>query len=354
MKGVLSASVFKCTVVAVVLLVACTYVEAEKNFYKTLGVDRRATQSEIKKAYRRLSLQNHPDKNIDDPTAEERFVEIATAYEVLSDENMRARYDRYGEKGLKSMPNFDSRFQNFGGGVKIKVQFNRGSGSQTFTFNQQGQFQRQRPQQRKIPEYEPKPIPEGPPVKGKVQVLPIDLPLENVLSGGTISLDLQKNVICPTCKGSGYHPNSKQHKCPQCNGRQTIRTKARLPVDIPAGVAHGHEIHYESYGHQSPGTIPGDIVVNITTKAHPKFRRVGADLEVPLKLSKDEAEHGFYKRIKTLDGRELEIERTNATKSGDVITFENEGLPATPTAYDKVTDDTPKGILRVILDVFSR
>lgn len=296
--------------------------EKDTKLYDELGVAPTATQDEIKKAYRKLALKYHPDKNPDEP---EKFKAISAAFEVLSDEKKREIYDKYGEEGLKE------------GGV--------GEGHNPFDifdmFFGGGRSRRQ----------------PGEKMRGKDTVHQMKVSLEELYNGATRQLAVQKNVICDTCKGIGGKEGSVQ-KCENCNGTgmdvrmrqigpgmvqqiqqpcracnqtgEKIREKDRcktcsgkkvekqrkiLKCEIDKGMKDGQKLTFTGEGDQAPDIDPGDIVIVLDEKEHDVFRRQGSDLYMRMDIELADALCGFTRNIKTLDNRTLVIK----SHPGEVI-----------------------------------
>ncbi|KAI9028558.1 hypothetical protein DFJ74DRAFT_494297 [Hyaloraphidium curvatum] len=323
------------------LLVLLLLAEAEagRDFYGILGLPRDASQRQIKKAYKDLSRKWHPDKN---PTnkeeAEAKFVEITQAYEVLNDEEKRRIYDRYGEEGL-------SNDQRGGGGFHnpfdIFSQFFGGGG-----------FRSQEPMEQKGPDIH----------------MDLDVTLEDLYLGTTIDVELNRQGICPKCRGSGAKtPNDVSNchvcggsgmriirqqlgpgiiqqmqttcdncggkgrivkaKCPHCKGTKVTRESRQISIVIERGMPNGHKVVFEREGDASPDVTPGDVIFHLNAAPHPVFLRNGDDLHVKQTIGLKAALLGFKKTLKHLDGRNVVLERHNVTQPGFVQTIPNEGMP---------------------------
>jgi len=311
--------------------------EAGKDYYSILGVKRDSSTKEIKKAYRDLSKTYHPDKNPGDDAAAAKFVEIANAYEVLTDDEKRRIYDQYGEEGLK-----DGGRQQFRNPFDIFSNFGFGGG---------GGGQRT-PEQRKGPNIE----------------IPLEVTLTELYLGKTMRLAHKKQVLCPKCRGTGAKRAEDVQTCSECNGSgtkivvqqlgpgfvtqtQTVCDKCggkgkvaksqcpfcsgkkisvgeeRITVEVERGMPDGHQIVFEQEGDEAPDTTPGDVIFKIRTLPHKRFVRSGNDLHTTMNITLLEALVGFTKKIKHLDVREVVIERTGITKPGEVIVIMEEGMP---------------------------
>ncbi|KAI8853237.1 hypothetical protein BC829DRAFT_383160 [Chytridium lagenaria] len=255
---------------------------AGKDYYKILGVGKSASKREIKKAYKELSKKYHPDKNQGDKTAEGKFVELAQAYEVLSDDEKRRIYDQYGEEGLQGN---NQKFHN------------------PFDIFQQC----------------------GPEIKMDLYVT-----LEELFNGESIEVDMNKQVICPICRGSGAKNADDVKKCTQCNGSgarivrqmlgpgiyQQMQTTCDVcGVTIERGMSDGQHILFENEGDEHPDTTAGDLIFTIKTQPHDTFTRNGLDLNIKRAISLRDALLGFEFKLKHLDGKDVLIERKGLLRS---------------------------------------
>lgn len=311
------------------------------DFYELLGVSRNATADEIKRSYRRLARQLHPDANPDDPEAEARFKEVAVAYETLSDPERRQRYDTYGIEGLGASPDGSP----FGGGLgDIFDMFFGGS-----PFGGSGGRG-----------------PTGPPRGTDIEAV-LELPFEEAVFGTKAPVTVRTAVHCATCEGSGCQPSTYpsscpdcggsgqvrrvrqsilgqmvtagpcarcggvgtwiEHPCPSCQGEGRLIEERTYTVDVPAGVDSGQTLRLSGRGPVGPrGGAPGDLYVHLQVRPHADFERQGDDLIRELHLPVVQAALGATLEVGTLDGdRELAIPR--GTQTGHVFTFKNLGVP---------------------------
>jgi len=319
--------------------------------YDVLGVPATATPNELKKAYRKLAIKFHPDKNPGNAEAAEKFKTISNAYEVLSDEKKRQIYDEGGEQALK---------EGGGGGgghnpFDIFDMFFGGGGGMGGHRGRRG------------------------PQKGKDVVHTLGVSLDDMCNGVTKRLSLSKNVICDKCDGRGGKPGAvqkctscrgqgvqiKMHRigpgmvqqvqqicpdcggkgerinakdrCKHCNGRKTQKTNKILEVHVDKGMQEGQKITFSGEGDQEPELEAGDVIIMLKEKEHPVYSRQGNDLLMKMDVSVSEALTGFKRVVKTLDKREILI----ASKPGEVIehgmvkSVEDEGMPRYRNPFSK-------------------
>jgi molecular chaperone DnaJ len=324
---------------------------AKRDYYQVLGVERNAAIDEIKKAYRKLALQFHPDRNPGNKEAEERFKEAAEAYEVLGDANKRARYDQYGHEGMRGtdfhpFTDVNDIFSAFGD------IFGGGAGGSIFD----EMFGTQRGSRRKSAT-----------VPGSDLKVRLKLPLEEIATGVEKKIKVKKWRTCETCHGSGAKAGHAMITCPVCNGAGEVRQVSRsvfgqfvniatcqncggegkvikepcpacsgdgrvqgeatLKVTIPAGVSEGNYIPLHGEGNAGKrGAPPGDIIVVMEEEPHPAFTRNGEDVVLDLLVSFPEAALGADIEVPTLTGRaKLKIEP--GTQSGTVLRMRDKGIP---------------------------
>ncbi len=324
----------------------------KRDYYDVLGVRRDSGQDEIKKAFRRVARECHPDVNPDDPDCEAQFKEAAEAYEVLSDADSRAVYDRYGFDGLKgrSMTDFEHVGFNdlfnifFGGGMFDSVLRDAGG--------MWGAAGGGAPQ------------PRGDDVEARLQ-----LTLAESVFGVSREVEVTADVICATCGGSGARPGTGRDTCPQCHGSgrmrevsslggfgQFIRTSTcslcrgqgtivqdpcetclgagrlratrTVTVDVPAGIADGQRLRLGGEGGAgSLGGRPGDLYVAVAVEPHEHLVRDGDDLVYRLDITMVDAALGMKALVPALDG-EVEVDLKPGTQPGEVKRFRNRGVPA--------------------------
>jgi molecular chaperone DnaJ len=324
---------------------------AKRDYYQILGVERTASIEEIKKAYRKMALQFHPDRNPGNKEAEERFKEAAEAYEVLGDADKRARYDRYGHEGMRGtdfhpFTDVNDIFSAFGD------IFGGGFGGSIFD----EMFGTQRGGHRRSTT-----------VPGSDLKVRLKLTLEEVASGVEKRIKVKKWRPCDTCHGSGARGGQSMTTCPVCNGAGEVRQVSRsvfgqfvniatcqncggdgkvikepcttchgdgrvqgdstIKVTIPAGVSEGNYIPLHGEGNAGKRGAPaGDIIVVIEEDPHAVFTRNGEDVVLELLVSFPEAALGADIEVPTLTGRaKLKIEP--GTQSGTVLRMRDKGIP---------------------------
>ena len=327
----------------------------EKDYYKILGVERTATADEIKKAYKRVAIKYHPDRNPGNKEAEDKFKQAAEAYDVLRDPDKRARYDQFGADGV----NGAGGFGGFGGqGMDINDIFSAFGdifGGHGFSgFGGFGGGQRGGGQPRKF--------------KGADMRMKVTLTIEEIATGVTKKFKLKKDVTCTECGGSGCEKGSKPEtcqtchgqgyvlrtqrsmfgmmqsqevcptcqgegvtiakKCQHCHGEGVVKGEEIVEIKIPAGVAEGMVVNVPRKGNAAVHNgVPGDIQVIIEEAPHPNFIRDENDLIYNLLLSVPQAALGDTVEIPTLTGK-ARIKIEPGTQPGTTLRLRGKGLPA--------------------------
>lgn len=313
---------------------------AEKTcYYEVLRVDRSASKAEIDRAYRKLAIKYHPDSNRDDETAVEKFKEATEAYEVLSDQEKRERYDRHGHAGVDGVHQFndvEDIFEAFGD------LFGGGMFGDLFGSRGGGRSRRAR--------------------RGADLRCNVTLTLEEAARGIEKEISFRRRSRCDSCDGSGAAAGSEPVRCSTCDGRgQVIQSagilrvqtacpncsgtgqqinnpcsdcrgsglqnkKAELTVNIPAGVDDGTRLRVQGEGEASPDGGPvGDCYVFITVKPHSLFKRDGSHLILQLPISYSQATLGAEIEVPTLDGPQ-NLTSAPGTQNGDVFTLNGQGV----------------------------
>lgn len=332
---------------------------AKRDFYEILGLTKNATADEIKKAYRKVAMQFHPDRNPGDKAAEEKFKEAAEAYEILSDADKKAQYDRYGHAGVSG----GARGGHGGGGMNmddIFSQFGDIFGDDVF-----GNFfggQRSRGSQRS----------RG--VRGSNLRIKLKLNYEEIAKGVTKNIKVKKHVSCTTCNGSGAKDKGSIQNCstcggsgqvrrvqntflgqmqtvttcPTCNGEGTTVTakctnckgegrvygEETVTIDIPAGVQEGMQLNISGKGNAGErGGAAGDLIILIEEEPHKELHREGLNVAYELHISFTDAAFGIQVEVPTIDGR-AKIKIPAGTQSGKIFRLKGKGFPAV-NSYEK-------------------
>jgi len=323
---------------------------AKRDYYEVLGVAKNASQDEIKKAYRKLAVQNHPDKNPGDKAAEERFKEATEAYEVLGDEKKRAAYDQYGFAGVDGQNQGYSRaYADFsdlfsGGGFSSIFEDLFGFGG--FSGASSGPRQSGPAQGQSIR------------VNTEVRLEDITGDFKHEFSyahqvpctacNGTGSKSGKASVkTCPTCGGmgqirqsSGFFSMSRtcptcggrgsviDDPCPVCRGNGTVRKNQTLRVTVPAGIESGTDIILHGMGNAGANGAPaGDLYVRINVRDSKYFVRQGADLFVQIPVSMTQAALGLDVTIKNLQGEDVKVDIPSGLQNGKIVRVKGQGLP---------------------------
>jgi molecular chaperone DnaJ len=321
---------------------------ARPDYYKVLGVGKGASDEEIKKAYRKLARQYHPDRNPGDKQAEERFKEISQAHDVLSDPEKRKAYDRgtgpFGGFGAPGGGGFDPGSFAGGFGDILSDLFGRAGGTSGGA-RQRGGARPRAPQ------------------RGRDLETEVSLSFDQAVNGSQVSLSVPISQACPTCHGTGAKPGTAPKVCPvcrgtgveaesqgifsisqpcsRCHGSGTIiedpcqtcggsgaqRSVKRMRVNIPAGVRDGSRIRLAGKGEAGPpGSEPGDLYVVTRVQDSPVFKRAGDNLEVEVPLTIPEALRGAVVEVPTLHGSKR-LRVPAGTKHGTVQRIRGEGPP---------------------------
>jgi molecular chaperone DnaJ len=308
---------------------------AQQDYYALLEVSREATAAEIKKAYRRLAMKYHPDRNPGDKAAEEKFKEIQRAYDVLSDEQKRAAYDRYGHAGVDSaaagagaagFDDFTEAFSDifgdlFGGGRRGRSQVYRGADLRYQLEISLEEAAHGTTKTIRIPTAETCDTCHGTGARSGTQP-------RVCTSGGIGQVRMQQGFFsiqqtCPECHGSG---SIVADPCPDCGGAGRVRKSRTLEVKIPAGIDTGMRLRQSGYGEAGiNGGPPGDLYVEIRIKPHPIFQRDGDDLHCEMPISITTAALGGEIDVPTLDGI-AKLRIPPGTQTGKVFRLRGKGI----------------------------
>jgi molecular chaperone DnaJ len=315
----------------------------KRDYYEVLGVARGASDDDIKKAYRRLALQYHPDRN-QAPEATERFKEATEAYQVLSDAEKRNMYDRYGHAAFERAGGPGTvDFSNFVG-LSIEDLFESFFGSP----GQRGARQRVQ--------------------RGQDLRYDLHLTLEEAVFGTSKEITLTKNATCKRCEGNGMEPGTQPTRCTRCDGsgeirrvqqsifgqfvnvtlcdrcngegqiistpcsecqgRGTVRARTTVAVDVPQGADEGIQLRLNGQGEPAPrGGVPGHLYVVLHVQPHRFFKRQGNDLLLEVPINVAQAALGDDFAVPTLDNKQVSVKVPAGTQSGRILRIRGEGVP---------------------------
>lgn len=323
---------------------------AKRDYYEVLGVDKNATPEELKKAYRKLALQYHPDRNPGDKEAEEKFKEAAEAYDVLSNPDKKARYDQFGMAGMDGAygqdgmnmndifsqfgsifgdlfgGGFRTGFSGFGGGGGGARRVLRGTDLRIKVKLTLEEIDHGCEKKIKVNKYVPCKTCHGSGSKdGKTEVCPHCHGTGVVTeTKRTILGMMQTQSACPQCGGEG---RIVKDKCPDCHGDGIVKSDEILTINIPAGVQDGMQLAMQGKGNAGPrGGIAGDLIVLIEELEHDTFERQDANLYYNAFITYADAALGASVEIPTLNGK-VKIKIDPSTPSGRVVRLRGKGLP---------------------------
>ena len=307
----------------------------KRDYYEVLGVRKDATADEIKKAYRKMTKENHPDLHPGDKACEERFKEANEAYEVLSDEEKRKKYDQYGHAAFDPNAGFGGGgfggFGDFGGfggfGDIFSDLFGGGFGGSTRNPNA--------------------------PRKGENLRASLNISFEEAAFGCKKEVTVARVEQCPDCKGNGCAPGTTPEICPDCKGTGSVTTAQRTPlgmmqttspcqkcrgtgkiihqhkveVNVPAGIDDGQTISRPGYGNAGANGGPaGDLLVSVTVRPHARFERDGTSVLLDQEISYAQAVLGAEIEVPTLDGK-VKLTIPEGTQPGAVFRLRGKGIP---------------------------
>ncbi len=320
---------------------------AKRDYYEVLGVQRTATKDEIKKAYRKLAIQYHPDRNPGNKDAEEKFKEATEAYEILADDKKRQTYDQFGFAGIEGMGSgahdFSSVFRDF------EDIFGDFSGIFDSFF---GGGTRRRSSSRSNR------------MRGADLRFDLEIDFQEAVFGTTKEISYQRNDTCSSCNGSGAEGGSGKTMCPSCggsgqvrrssgffsiastcpscrgegyiiknpcrvcNGNGLVKKKRVIKVTIPQGIENGRRIHIPNQGDGGlNGGPPGDLYVYIHVRSHECFKRQGNDIYCVIPISITQASLGAEILVPTIDKKKVRVKIPSGTQTGKVLRLKNEGVP---------------------------
>ncbi|MBR3705754.1 MAG: molecular chaperone DnaJ [Firmicutes bacterium] len=319
----------------------------KRDYYEVLGLQKGASDDEIKKAFRKMAMKYHPDKNPGDKEAEEKFKEVNEAYSVLSDADKKSKYDRFGHAGVDPNAGFGGAggFGGFGGFEDIFDMFGGAFGG---GFGGGGQRRANQPR------------------KGRDLQKAITITFEEAAFGAKKTIEISKYVACSTCNGEGTKPGTSKKTCPRCNGTGQVATMQRTPfgqfqsvttcdqcggsgkiieepcpdcrgegkvrknvtisVDIPAGVDNESVIPIRGQGEPGINGGPaGDLYIVLNVKPHKMFKRNGADLYLEIPISFDQAALGAEIVVPTLEGK-VSYKVPAGTQPGTTFRLRDKGI----------------------------
>ena len=322
---------------------------SDKDYYEVLGISKSATQDEIKSAYRKLAMQYHPDRNPNDPTAEDKFKEASVAYDVLSDQTKRQRYDQFGHAGVNGMGGGYSDFTNINDIFSHFSDIFGGGFGDIF-----GNSSRKGGRRRNTGE------------RGSDIKIRLPLTIEEIAFGVNKTIKIKRLVHCSACKGSGAKDGSSKvtcqncggtgevrnvsrsmfgqfvniqicptcagmgevvkEKCPECGGDGRIPFEDTFEVNIPSGVEENNYIPLHGKGNAGRnGGIEGDLLVVITEKEHEKFKRMGDNVLYTLDVTFPDLVLGSEFEIQTLDGL-TKVKVDAGSQPNDTIKLKDKGI----------------------------
>jgi molecular chaperone DnaJ len=318
---------------------------AKRDYYEVLGIQKGTSKDDIKKAYRKLAVKYHPDKNPGDKAAEEKFKEATEAYEVLSDDKKRAAYDQFGFSGVDGMGGAQHDFSNFKGFEDIFG----GDISDFFgSFFSGGGVRRSGTGPR----------------QGANLRYDLDISFKDAIFGTKVEISYSRQIGCPVCNGNGAENGSGkkvcptcggagqirqntgffslastchtcggegyviEHPCKECNGTGTVKNRQKIMVSIPSGIENGRRVIIRSQGDAGSNSGPcGDLYVFIRVKPHEFFERNGADLYCAVPISITQAALGGELQVTTLDDKTVKVKIPAGSQNGKLLRLRDEGVP---------------------------
>ena len=323
----------------------------KRDYYEVLGVDKSATQDELKKAYRKIAKENHPDQHPGDKAAEERFKEANEAYEILSDPDKRQKYDQFGHAAFDPSAGYGAGgFGGFGGFDDI---FGGGGFGDIFSSIFGGGAQTRNP---------------NAPRRGDDVRVSLNISFEEAAFGCEKEVTAPRIEVCPDCRGTGCAPGTTAETCPDCHGSGTVRTTQRTPfgmaqstgpcqkcrgsgkiihqpcktcrglgkirrnkklnVKVPAGIDDGQAIPIPGMGNTGANGGPaGDLLVGVIVRPHPIFEREGTSVYMEQEISYAQAALGAEVEVPTLDGK-VKLTIPEGTQPGAVFRMRGRGIPS--------------------------
>ena len=328
---------------------------AKRDYYEILSVSKSASGDEIKKAYRKVAMQFHPDRNPGDKSAEEKFKEAAEAYEILSDADKKAKYDRFGHQAFApgmgggggfsgagmNMEDIFSQFGDIFGESMFGGMFGGGGGGGRATRGRGARGSNLRVKIKltyeemakgvtkniKVKKYVPCAVCNGSGAKdkGSIQTCPTCHGSGQVKKVSNTFLGQMQTVsTCPTCNGEG---STVTAKCGNCKGEGRVYNEETISIDIPAGVQEGMQLSMSGKGNAGErGGAPGDLLILVEEEAHKELHRDGLNVAYELHITFPEAAFGTNVEVPTIDGR-AKIKIPQGTHSGKIFRLKGKGFP---------------------------
>lgn len=349
---------------------------AKRDYYEVLGVSKGASKDDIKKAYRKLAIKFHPDKNPDNKKAEESFKEASEAYEVLGDEKKRQAYDQFGFAGVEGMgggpggaQDFSTVFRDFedifGDFGDIFGSFFGGSGAGRGRQRGSGRSSQ----------------------RGSDLRYNLDISFKDAVFGTKIEVSYERQVTCPSCGGNGAETGSGKKVCPTCGGSGQVRRSSgffsiaspcptcngdgyvidnpctmchgsglikkrqKIKVTIPPGIESGKRINIPGQGDSGPNGGPaGDLYVYVRVQPHSYFERHGNDIYCMIPVTFTQAALGAEIMVPNLEEKKVKVKIPSGTQNGKILRLKNEGVPHLHNSikrgdlYIKIRVDVPKNL----------
>ncbi len=346
---------------------------AKRDYYEVLGVPKNASKDDIKKAYRKLAVKYHPDRNPEDSKAEELFKEASEAYEVLSDDKKRQAYDQFGFAGVEGMGGGGGGAQDFSSAFRDFEDIFGDFGDIFGSFFGGGGGGRRRGSSRTSVQ------------RGADLRYNLEISFKDAVFGTKVEISYERHVTCPSCGGNGAESGSGRKVCPtcggsgqvrrssgffsiaspcptcngegyiienpcdMCNGNGVISKSQKLKVTIPPGIESGKRINIPGQGDAGPNGGPaGDLYVYVRVQPHEYFERHGNDIYCVIPITFTQAALGAEIMVPTLEGKKVKVKVPAGTQNGKILRLKNEGVPHLHNSnrrgdlYIKIRVEVPK------------
>ena len=305
-----------------------TDLDDDSDLYELLGIDEDADAKAIKRAYRKMSLKYHPDRNPGDEEAAKKFRELTAAYEILGDDEKKVLYDHGGMQAVKDGAGGLQQGGGGGFGGLFGNLFGGGGGGRGGN-------------------------------RGKTVQMETSISLEDFYNGKTAQVTIERRIVCKGCRGKKGKKKAKCKECGRCPNevkmvqrqmapgfvvqqQEEVPSKdkckqeaTKLDLVIERGAPDGTQLTFKHMADQTPGKVPGDIIIALKEQRHPIFERRGESLHMTQKITLKEALLGFSKKVTHLDGHEVELKRSQVTQPFQTVSIRNEGMPVheTPSMF---------------------